>query len=300
MTIIADSFNGKPPRIITDPFVAIPEDVIRAAAANGDETAQAELDRRNTLTVTKDRTSGATQPHGEHGHFASEGGAEPWQRTDRSDDTERSHKFITDHIDAVTVGEGHTGIESIGRTQLTKDQADAVSMYTGSGFIPMNHRLRNGMAIEDVPRAADLQSAIDSSTIDRPVTVFRTISPRLLTDLHEGDIISDRGFISTSVLRSVAEIFTTTGDNIAEITVPEGSHCVGALRSDDRSESEIILSSGSQFRVDQDASSGGPFKLTYIGRDDGTGTVTKAVMTTGTRFTWNDGDITVERKRDHG
>lgn len=53
MRIIADSFNGKPPRIIDDPFVAIPEDVIREAAANGDETAQAELDRRSTLDTKK-------------------------------------------------------------------------------------------------------------------------------------------------------------------------------------------------------------------------------------------------------
>ena len=89
MRIIADSFDGRPPRIIDDPFAAIPEDVIREAAANGDETAQAELDRRSKAsktvigTLTKDRESGKTQAHGDHGHFASDGSAEARDRLER-------------------------------------------------------------------------------------------------------------------------------------------------------------------------------------------------------------------------
>lgn len=52
MKIIADSFDGSPPRIIDDVWATIPEGVIRQAAANGDDTAQAELDRRSKESKT--------------------------------------------------------------------------------------------------------------------------------------------------------------------------------------------------------------------------------------------------------
>lgn len=146
---------------------------------------------------------------------------------------------------------------------------DAVSSYTSNGYIDINRRLR-GLRLGDGTdsyawlvdeQIANLRKAMDIfGGLKEDVVLYRGTTHKWISKkkLDEGDlgklvgtVISDKGFLSTSVVRKVADGFVrhnqTTSDPgyIIEYRVPKGTKglYVGSLSFLDYEE-EVILEPG--------------------------------------------------------
>lgn len=131
----------------------------------------------------------------------------------------------------------------------------AHSTYTGSGYTPMNNYARTGKTKihpYDYSSMTDAQAAKKIKALDsvfdthgvelgQPIVLNRGVRGKyaasLKNDLKPGDIITERGFISTSSKRSAPKSFKSTDGVLLEIAVPPGKKVIAGTDY----ESELIL-----------------------------------------------------------
>lgn len=147
------------------------------------------------------------------------------------------------------------------KSDLTKAEREAIDFYAGDGFDEINHRLRKGTYSPDSLISADEQqssiSAIDTAltktSLPAPVVVYRGASKSAFTGQPSpGDIVTDNGFMSTSLDPRTARKFHTIAENrnagsgyLMRIEVPQGTNAAYLdVLQDEGSlswESEILL-----------------------------------------------------------
>jgi hypothetical protein len=142
--------------------------------------------------------------------------------------------------------------------KLDAEEAGALTDYSGSAYTAVNKGLRE----VDVPD--DLQNlvrSIDSAVrkappLPAPVRAYRGIGKGSgqLSQLREGDVLTDQAFMSVSMDYNVAHGFS--GDALLEITLPAGTRAasVDSLYGEgeaENPESELVLPRGSGLRVVQ-------------------------------------------------
>jgi ADP-ribosyltransferase exoenzyme len=146
---------------------------------------------------------------------------------------------------------------------LSPKQISAIKAYTGAGFRAINRYLRHGAAANQATK--DCIAAIDEALIANPaaaeVTVFRGIGEDyaealVASGLAVGDIIQDKGFLSTSEHKSVARSFMKDDAGMLfAIRIDVGALALDiAAFSNYPDEAEILLARDASLRViDYDA-----------------------------------------------
>ena len=130
---------------------------------------------------------------------------------------------------------------------LTGEEKRIIKSYTYA--TPENSALRKG---EKIPSAEKLSSIIDRS-LNRNMFVYRGVTgeyAKILKRKNAGDIIEEKGFVSTSMDSDVSKKFAENGAFVT-IKVPRGYG--KALRVSEFSlhpeEQEVLLNKGLKFRV---------------------------------------------------
>jgi hypothetical protein len=147
------------------------------------------------------------------------------------------------------VGPGRRGYWS----RLSDKERDAVDSYKGYGYKQINSRLRAGNAASEMVRQLD--SAIAKGSLGGDTKLYRSFHMENIP--KAGDVISDRGFASTSTRREVAERFTKIGGGrraMVRISVPAGTP---AAFLPGQNEDEVLLGRDSNFAVKSVKTEGG-------------------------------------------
>jgi ADP-ribosyltransferase exoenzyme len=144
--------------------------------------------------------------------------------------------------------------------KLTDGEKTAVENYTTYLFDAVNRPLREGRPVPDSlqPQVDALDSAIDKSTLDRDVTVYRGASiPEVAKAAADGSLIghtlANVGFMSTSHGEHVTKFFGGGEDHVLfNITARKGAKALPAAAASktfgDR-QGELIFPRNSRMRV---------------------------------------------------
>lgn len=131
------------------------------------------------------------------------------------------------------------------------EEIDAVEWYVRNGYESINSVLRRNVVDERITsKAKAIDRAFDrfGVTLEEPVTVLRGVQVPAEA-LKEGSEFVDRGFISTTGNRSIADRFASEFGRkvgvVMRISVPAGRKVLVGQGSED----ELILPRGSRFRV---------------------------------------------------
>lgn len=135
---------------------------------------------------------------------------------------------------------------------LSTEEVQSLREYKLSGFVPINTTLREGTTAGGSPEAAqvnidNITAALDRSSVPEPITVYRTMPASALVDVEEGTIVTDRGFISTTLYREETPV--RAGLVEAEILVPEGSRGAYIETVGNIGQRELLLQRNTQFRI---------------------------------------------------
>jgi len=141
---------------------------------------------------------------------------------------------------------------------LSADDIGIIAAYSGDAYKAINDYLRQDnsgdpMIEEQIVR---LDRAIASNPAPATVTVYRGIGETFAADLESrglavGDIIQDKGFLSTSRHRDIAAAFMrSSAGMLLAIHVPVGGKALDiAALSAYPGEAEIMLARGARLRV---------------------------------------------------
>ena len=152
---------------------------------------------------------------------------------------------------------------------LTAAEIDAVDSYAVSRFEPINSALRKSEKLDPdlADQAKSIDTAIDASPLNAPTTLFRTVSlggkdvgaSHFPTALRKGQVITDKGFFSTS--KTLEGATGGTADNIAgkaapvvlELSAPAGTKAVDLNSvlggASTPSEAEVLLGRGTKYKI---------------------------------------------------
>jgi ADP-ribosyltransferase exoenzyme len=143
----------------------------------------------------------------------------------------------------------------------------AIQKWVSEDFVEINHALRKGSLARDDERDEAIKSLDDAFqyavATPRDYLVYRGMGPSHHT---VGEEWQDKGFVSTSSSRSVANAFAeTNGGYLVEVTIPKGTKMIAPMVSPDkdrriyeeeqegaeivRDESELTLPRGSKFKI---------------------------------------------------
>ena len=140
---------------------------------------------------------------------------------------------------------------------LSPSERSAIRDYTGTSYVNINAVLRGLESDFDVgnhERASLIHSALSQSSIPQSCTVYRGASLNSLGNYANatdeeliGNIISDDGFMSTSLNREDA----FGGEIRYEISVPEGANgaYVGYISHAQHYESEVLFDCGQMLQI---------------------------------------------------
>jgi len=144
------------------------------------------------------------------------------------------------------------------RDSLSPAHEKALRFYQSPGFALMNGQLRGldrkdikadvSFSDADLARASkaskDLASAIRKAPpLEHDLTVYRGLSADQFGDLKAGQVITDKGFTSTSLTDDVQAVGKARRPATAEILLPKGT------RAGAGSSRELILPPGARFKV---------------------------------------------------
>ena len=140
---------------------------------------------------------------------------------------------------------------------LPSENRAAIASYTSTAYENINATLR-GLEHQFNPgnyeRARKIHQSLSGASIPAVCTVYRGTSSkalgalRMLPDsLLVGKVISDRGFMSTSLEQSTA----FDGEVLLEIDVPKGAHgaYVGDISALGHQENEVLFDMGQKMRI---------------------------------------------------
>lgn len=129
---------------------------------------------------------------------------------------------------------------------LTYEEAQVLTKYTQTSK-ELNNALRQGR-IEESYDTELLDDAISVSRLKDEVTVYRGFSTRVFDDLKPGAILEDRGYVSTSYDKRMAQEFALT--RLVTIHLPKGANALPISQySQFPDEMEVLLPRGSKFKV---------------------------------------------------
>jgi len=144
---------------------------------------------------------------------------------------------------------------------LTSEETQSMREYTGSMYVDLNKRLRDGKppAKGDAKDVANMDKAFAKSGTTEDIQVYRGVNGAQFKNLKPGQSIKDPAYTSTTTDANTANVFTGYGDNQAmlKITVPKGSKAISADKfttmkgKGGKTESEIILDRGGEYVVDK-------------------------------------------------
>lgn len=150
---------------------------------------------------------------------------------------------------------GTEAMKSLTKAQpkLNGEDAQRVRYYTGDGFSELNKRLRTGTAAPaDLKASATLDKIIGRSQAPHDLTVLRGVQS-LPGDLRVGSTFTDKGFSSTTLDSATAKRYAGATDPnraIMRIRVPKGTPALSTKGlSDNAIEHEVLLRSGTSYRV---------------------------------------------------
>ena len=141
-------------------------------------------------------------------------------------------------------------IEKFPQKDFTLEEKKALTAYiTGVSYISINNALRSNAAWPRPSVVEGLDSLFHKAMTSEDIVVYRGLQT-YDGDLQSGDILYDKGFVSTSIVRSIAEVFSASGASnkflILEIFVPKNSPATrGELH-----ELEVVLPRDSEFIVE--------------------------------------------------
>lgn len=147
------------------------------------------------------------------------------------------------------------------KTMLPKSESDseiaAVAYYSGSGYDRINGALRGTEPSSPMVEKAvgEIDKVLARSKIPENTIVYRGIKPpfsKKILAAKVGSVISDPGFASTSLKKSISSNFATTEGAVLKILLPAGSPAYvmnGRGASHYPKEHEILLPRGSRLRV---------------------------------------------------
>jgi hypothetical protein len=157
----------------------------------------------------------------------------------------------------------NTVIQSVAMSKTAVSKLDAsakqsVNAYSDTAYIPINNCLRsscNDLDVKNQTHIQQLDKAIGSSALPQDTVLYRGFgfAPKGLSKLKVGATFSDKGYVSTSLNRSIAESFTkggAKGSVVMRIKAKKGTKAlpVSAI-SEYQKEHEVLLPRGSNFRV---------------------------------------------------
>jgi hypothetical protein len=139
------------------------------------------------------------------------------------------------------------------RATLAPEEVTAIKAYKGGMFGEINGFLRTGemplLSPTPVSKIEGYIKNLDKAVrvpVEKDIVVYR--GGKLMGGV--GSIITDKAFVSTSLVREKAEKFVSVKRDklLWEITVPKGAH-IGLPFGTAPTEFEVLLQRGSQFRI---------------------------------------------------
>jgi hypothetical protein len=139
------------------------------------------------------------------------------------------------------------------RAALAPEEVTAIKAYKGGMFGEINGFLRTGemplLSPTPISKIEGYVKSLDKAVrvpVEKDIVVYR--GGKLMGGV--GSIITDKAFVSTSLVREKAEKFVSMKRDklLWEITVPKGTH-IGLPFGTAPTEFEVLLQRGSQFRI---------------------------------------------------
>ena len=136
-------------------------------------------------------------------------------------------------------------------SSLSSDEAFDLDYYTGPGYVGINSRLRHDMSHTTSQESVreNLDSALQKGELPRDTVLYRA---GVFEGSTVGDVITDKGFVSTTATRSIAEASTSSSSrsDVLRISASKGTKG-GQLNKTSLypHENEFLLPRGTSFRV---------------------------------------------------
>jgi DNA-binding NarL/FixJ family response regulator len=128
--------------------------------------------------------------------------------------------------------------------KLAKNESNAVTEYTASGYHKLNKALRGIEGKPNTKLTELLDAALAKGSVPRDITVTRGLREFNLESLKVGGVITDKGYVSTSIGKGAF------GGTQLKIKVPKGSQALYVADiSAYKKEKELLLPRDSQFKV---------------------------------------------------
>lgn len=139
--------------------------------------------------------------------------------------------------------------------QLPEDERNVLTEYMLDGYIKINQQLNRPQEIDakTKSRIEVLDATLDKFSTEESILVYRGAKREIYEGHGIGEIITEKGFLSTSVERRIAKTFpkaTEEGKKVLfEIQVPRGKNGAYIGWNSPYGENEYILKRGSQFEI---------------------------------------------------
>ena len=198
---------------------------------------------------------------------------------------------------------------------LPPDQMTALKTWADWNYQVVNGILRNGKPPEQlvIPRSwaapdqpvtkeniakaqsciLSLPEAIESAPpLPNDTTVYRSFDANQFGHVQPGDVVTDRGFVSTALAPDMAAVAGAQPSSVghADITLPAGTKAAWC-DPDWNSTMELVLPPNSSFRVDK---VDGPYwNMTYLGASVSKAATARQVGQGAERYSWAAGDLAV-------
>ncbi|MBX0319761.1 ADP-ribosyltransferase [Shouchella clausii] len=138
---------------------------------------------------------------------------------------------------------------------LTPREMEAIKTYTSSEYREINGYLRNTNAEQDTTldqTIAHIKTGLEKFDLKENIVTYRGLSKNIWgipAEMLEGMELEDKGFMSTSISKSVS-LAGFTGDVEIEVRIPAGSTGAYVNRiSEFDHEMEFLLTAGTKYRV---------------------------------------------------
>lgn len=173
-----------------------------------------------------------------------------------------------DKFKTVTTVQEYLDIAKKSERNLSPEDKEAISHYTSPEYAALNQSLREGKELSpETKKIVDnLDRIIGESKLSEPVSLFRGVKGKKLREQFEamlpGDVISDPGFVSTSMANHVARGQTQGANQKATMIIRApaganaafpGEHSYNAVPGEGGTKvdnaMEAILPRGSQFKM---------------------------------------------------
>lgn len=133
--------------------------------------------------------------------------------------------------------------------KITGKQKKAISDYSGHHYAAINGGLRKPPPSAAVKKKVEqIDAALEKSAAPKDMIVYRgTNGKKFVENLKPGDVYQDKGFMSTSIQKSVAEGFG--GEIMFNIHVPKG-HPIAPIKGGQHdNEKEMLMPRGTSLKI---------------------------------------------------